>query len=260
MTQQRNYSKAAVVLAAGAFLISAGNAGVPAIAGAMAGNSDTVDGFHAVKAGSSVDKRKGKLVATSAQTGRLPDNIIKLAPDSRRLGGQPPSHFLGAADAAATYESQSHAGATYETQAHAATTYATKVQVSASADLTLHVPDETPSPPTGNQATTLFSRPFTLPRAGKVTAETAFQIRVQCAASSDAAAWLTIDGVYVAGSVFIFPQTAGTLTTAIPSGMTASALTAGDHSVTAMAGCWETNISATTFYHPTHFEVVSLGT
>jgi hypothetical protein len=39
-------------------------------------NADKVDGKHAVGAGSTVANRKGKLVATSPTTGRLPNNII----------------------------------------------------------------------------------------------------------------------------------------------------------------------------------------
>ena len=55
----------ALVFAAGALLISVANAGGPAIAGALAGDSDTVDGFDAVKASTPPKQRKGKLVATS---------------------------------------------------------------------------------------------------------------------------------------------------------------------------------------------------
>jgi len=54
---------------------------------AMARNSDRVDGRHAVGFGASVKGRKGKLVATSAKTGKLPNNIIAKAPNARRLGG-----------------------------------------------------------------------------------------------------------------------------------------------------------------------------
>ena len=43
--------------------------------------ADTVDGKHAVGAGSTVAKRAGKLVATNAQ-GHLPSNIIKKAVDA----------------------------------------------------------------------------------------------------------------------------------------------------------------------------------
>ena len=62
----------------------------PAVAGAVvtyAQNSDKVDGKHAVGAGASTAARKGKLVATSPTTGRLPNNIIAKAPDAAKLGG-----------------------------------------------------------------------------------------------------------------------------------------------------------------------------
>ena len=49
-------------------------------------NAHKVDGKHAVGAGASVTKRAGKLVATNRQ-GRLPDNIIRRAPDADRLDG-----------------------------------------------------------------------------------------------------------------------------------------------------------------------------
>lgn len=52
----------------------------------FAHNADKVDGKHAVGAGTSVANRQGKLVATDSD-GRLPNNIIKTAPNSARLGG-----------------------------------------------------------------------------------------------------------------------------------------------------------------------------
>lgn len=70
-----------------AALILAAAAGGPAIARAIAPNADKVDGIDAVKSTATVKARKGKLVATSAKTGRLPNNIIATAPNSARLGG-----------------------------------------------------------------------------------------------------------------------------------------------------------------------------
>jgi hypothetical protein len=52
-------------------------------------NADKVDGRHAVGASASTHARKGRLVATNPNSGRLPDNIIGRAPDSARLGGVP---------------------------------------------------------------------------------------------------------------------------------------------------------------------------
>jgi hypothetical protein len=62
-------------------------AGASQLRATFADNADKVDGFHAVGAGASVTQRKGKLVATSRTTGRLPDNIIAKAPNAARLGG-----------------------------------------------------------------------------------------------------------------------------------------------------------------------------
>src|SRR3954467_12115209 len=62
-------------------------AGAPAIArtaGSMvrAGDADTVNGFGAVGCHATIANRSGNLVATCADTGRLPNNIIAKAPDS----------------------------------------------------------------------------------------------------------------------------------------------------------------------------------
>jgi len=57
-------------------------------AAAIIANADKVDGFDAVGYGASISARKGKLVATSKSTGRLPNNIIATAPDSAKLGGK----------------------------------------------------------------------------------------------------------------------------------------------------------------------------
>jgi hypothetical protein len=52
----------------------------------FADRADTVDGKHAVGAGASPAKRRGKLVATNRK-GRLPNNVIAKAPDAARLDG-----------------------------------------------------------------------------------------------------------------------------------------------------------------------------
>lgn len=67
-------------------LVLAAAAGGPVIAAKIVPNSDKVDGLDAVKASAPVKKRKNKLVATDKK-GRLPNNIIKVAPDAARLGG-----------------------------------------------------------------------------------------------------------------------------------------------------------------------------
>lgn len=77
-----------------AAVVSALTAGGPAIATAAydAMNAHKVDGKHAVGAGASVNDRAGKLVATD-RSGHLPNNIVKRAPDSARLGGREPSFY-----------------------------------------------------------------------------------------------------------------------------------------------------------------------
>jgi len=67
-------------------------AGTPA-AMAVIANADKVDGFDAVGYGASVSQRKGKLVATSRTTGRLPNNIIAKAPNAAKFGGFTPAQM-----------------------------------------------------------------------------------------------------------------------------------------------------------------------
>jgi hypothetical protein len=84
MFSREHMKLAAVAVVSGLVALSA-----PAAAGAVydAVNADKVDGKHAVKSDATVKNRKGKLVATSATTGRLPNNIIAKAPDADRLDG-----------------------------------------------------------------------------------------------------------------------------------------------------------------------------
>ena len=53
----------------------------------FAHDADKVDGKHAVGSGATAAVRKGKLVATNATTGLLPNNIIAKAPDAGKLDG-----------------------------------------------------------------------------------------------------------------------------------------------------------------------------
>jgi hypothetical protein len=63
-------------------------AAVPALAGGFdAKNADKVDGKHATSSTTTASKRRNKLVA-AGKTGYLPNNIIKMAPNSAKLGGQ----------------------------------------------------------------------------------------------------------------------------------------------------------------------------
>jgi hypothetical protein len=90
-----------VVVAA---LTAAVTAGAPAVAETIADfarNADKVDGKHAVGAAASIEQRKGKLVATNGQTGRLPNNIIRKAPDADRLDGRDSTGFVAVGTPAA---------------------------------------------------------------------------------------------------------------------------------------------------------------
>ena len=66
----------------------------PTIAASFdANNAHKVDGLHAVQSSASVAQRKGKLVGTSPNTGKLPNSIIAKAPNSAKLGGKPASAY-----------------------------------------------------------------------------------------------------------------------------------------------------------------------
>jgi Chaperone of endosialidase len=68
--------------------------GIPAMAAIYdANNAKAVDGLSAVKSNARLAARKGRLVATSPTTGKLPNNIIATAPNAAKLGGQLPSAF-----------------------------------------------------------------------------------------------------------------------------------------------------------------------
>jgi hypothetical protein len=93
----RNHLETIVV----AMITAAVTAAAPALAHGVqhalfAHNADKVDGKHAVGAGATIEARRGKLVATSRTTGRLPDDIIAMAPNSDRLDGKNSSDFLRA--------------------------------------------------------------------------------------------------------------------------------------------------------------------
>jgi len=104
-TSMKSHAVTAVIAAATALLVS----GAPAMARSAgsfvrAGDADTVNGFGAVGCGATIENRSGKLVATCAATGRLPNNIIAKAPDSNLLDGMNSSAFLGAGAKAADSE------------------------------------------------------------------------------------------------------------------------------------------------------------
>lgn len=106
MRSQRSVYLIAALVAG---IVAALTAGGPAIAHGVrhamfAHNADKVDGKHAVGAGATVQARKGKIVATSGATGRLPNNIIARAPDAALLDGLDSTAFLAAGGKAADAE------------------------------------------------------------------------------------------------------------------------------------------------------------
>jgi hypothetical protein len=102
-TGVRSNATTVVVAALTALLV----AGAPAVARSAATfartgiDASTVRGFGAVGCHASRANRSGKLVATCADTGRLPNNIIAKAPDASRLDGKNASAFLGVGEKAA---------------------------------------------------------------------------------------------------------------------------------------------------------------
>ncbi len=88
---RRHLSTVTVAAATGVVtaLVVSGGPALAASVVAYARNAGAVDGRHAVPANASVAARKGKLVATGAKSGQLPNDIIARAPNSDRLAGTP---------------------------------------------------------------------------------------------------------------------------------------------------------------------------
>ena len=105
MSTFRSHVTTALV-AAVTSLVVAGGPALARTAGSLvrAGDADTVNGFGAVGCHATIANRSGALVATCADTGRLPNNIIAKAPDSALLDGKDSSAFLGVAGTAANSE------------------------------------------------------------------------------------------------------------------------------------------------------------
>jgi Chaperone of endosialidase len=76
-----------LVCAVGGALLVAGTISLPSASASGGGNAATVDGFSAVQCTTALASRGGVLVAT-CPNGRLPSNIILIAPDSRKLSGK----------------------------------------------------------------------------------------------------------------------------------------------------------------------------
>jgi len=92
-------------------------AAAPAVAGRIADyarNSDKVDGRHAVGASASPNRRASALVATDNQ-GRLPNGIIRSAPDAHRLQGFEANDLVRASYSDSTTSMQNFATGRFET-------------------------------------------------------------------------------------------------------------------------------------------------
>lgn len=251
------YSKAAFVLAAGALIISAANAGGPAIAKALGTNSDTVDGFDAVKSSTPAKQRKGKLVATSPKTGRLPDNIIAKAPNAAKLAGKPLSFFLSSAAAAGIYESAAHASATYETASHASATYQTKAAAASAPNQTIVIRAFTPTLPTDFAGT--FPMSFTTANAGTLEVSAPVKLRVNCAASTVALAWLAVDGAAVPSTAQGFEANTTAMVDFHLTGVTTAPIPAGAHELIVRFGCQNGTWGDNLFHGPYNAFVTVYG-
>jgi hypothetical protein len=84
-----------VVALAGLTLVPIAGSAAPSRAG---GNADTVDGFHAVGCATKIANRGVRLVAT-CQNGRLPSNIIAIAPNAKKLSGKTLAQVVAMAEA-----------------------------------------------------------------------------------------------------------------------------------------------------------------
>ncbi|MDP3890156.1 hypothetical protein [Nocardioides sp.] len=94
MAANNSRQRTTLIIATTALVVAiAGSAGPVTAAVFDAVNAHKVDGKHAVGAGASVQKRKGKLVATNS-AGRLPNNIIAKARDADKLDGIDSTGFL----------------------------------------------------------------------------------------------------------------------------------------------------------------------
>jgi hypothetical protein len=113
-------------------------------------------------------------------------------------------------------------------------------------------------PPPGGPTSyfTLDSRKLTTPAAGRLRVETAFIVSNDCVVSSITGAWFAVDGVYLPGSLIRFYE--NVTTTAVLSGLTASPLAAGEHTVEIRSGCLTETNNSTTFVLPSRIEATFL--
>ena len=222
------HSKLALAAAAGALLISTASAGGPAIAGALAGDSDTVDGFDAVKASTPTKQRKGKLVATSSTNGRLPNNIIKKAPNAKRLAGKPSSYFVSADRCRGALRDPGTCDLDVPEQGRGG------------GRSRPHVAGSQPGTHGGARAatgTSVGSLTFSTPALGRLRVEMPAHARADCPSSVFADIWLTLDGAFLPGSAQRTTPSNSTLSSYFLVGVTASSVAAGEHTVAAVIAC-----------------------
>ena len=209
MHLSRPGNRAAVTLSLAALIMSAGIAGGPAVAGAIASNSDKVDGKHAVGSGASINQRKGKLVATSPRTGRLPNNIIGRAPDSARLGGKSASYF----------------------------------QKASSVNDIIPIGGAAPGFVFPAAQMTTTPTPVTTLRPGRLLVELTGSGQLACATDSFANWWLTVDGAPIRSSMIPLGEATaiGFNFDGFPgitlSGVTDDVISAGAHTIGMAAAC-----------------------
>lgn len=265
MNQNPRQNRLAVILSGAALVTSLGWNAVPALASAIAANSDKVDGLHAVHSNASVADRKGKLVATNPHSGRLPNNIIATAPNAKKLSGHPKSYYESSAHAATTYLPTATAGTTYLAKPDAAGTYLSKADAASSyltksaatatyptfgnlannrADYLLATNGQpaTFTYPSGAQTSVVAGQTVTSPRAGHVFVQMSTPFSFACATASDVVLyWLDVDGTPIRSSrVYGLSETTpATIKTLF--GVTDTSVAAGDHTILFHVGCTSSN-------------------
>jgi len=219
------------VLSAAALVTSVGLAGGPAIAKAL--NADTVDHKHAVGSKASVKARKGKLVATDPRTGRLPNNIITVAPRALSAARADTATTAASASSATTAAT---AGDAAKLGGLPGTAYLTKAE----ANEVLALGGAPTLPP--SQVTT-SSTAFTTTKAGRLLVDFTGSGQLGCASSSFVRWWLEVDGTPIVSSSMQLGKATGISFdyAGFPAihltGITAAVVPAGSHTVTLTGGC-----------------------
>ncbi|HET7431205.1 MAG TPA: hypothetical protein VFJ89_06845 [Nocardioides sp.] len=197
MTNPTRGNRLALLISLTALVVSLGVTAGPVMAKALV-DADTVDGLHAVKAGASDAQRAGRLVATKASNGKLPNDLIALAPDSRLLAGAPASAYKG--------------------------TYLPPFDTSV-----LAYPA---------QKTAMESVQVDTPRNGHLFVQLTESAKIHCSVTGDAVvAWFDVDGSNVDSSKQKLLEGDSRDLDLTLVGTTATVLDAGPHTVQAWLGC-----------------------